>query len=294
MKKMIKDEIKTVTIESQEYPRLLRLIKEPPKKLYYRGDITICSTLCIAVVGARKATPYGKWAAYNIARRAAEHGITIVSGMAKGIDTQSHQGALECGGRTIAVLGCGVDICYPECNKELMEKIASNGLVLSEYPPGSMPLPFQFPLRNRIISGLSHAVVVAEASLNSGSLITAECALNQGREVYAVPGNINSIYSIGSNKLIQDGALPIVVIDDILEALGIKEKKAVNEDRIQLGKDEIKLLELISENGEVNIDFLCKMTKLPASQVSALVTILEMKGRVQTSLGKIFIAKFLL
>ena len=287
-----KDEIKSLTIESQDYPNLLRLIKDPPETLYYRGDISFCNTVCLAVVGARKATPYGKWAAYHIAKRAAEHGVTIVSGMASGIDSCGHRGALDGGGKTIAVLGCGVDVCYPRNNKELMERIAAQGLVVSEYPPGSLPLSFQFPLRNRIISGLSQGVVIAEASLKSGSLITAECALDQGREVYAVPGNINSIYSIGSNKLIQDGAIPIVVIDDILDALGIRKKIEGNSERTRLGKDETIILELIAERGEVNLDYLCMMSKKPPSLVGALITVLEMKGRVQTSLGKIYIAKY--
>jgi len=285
------DEIKYITISDAYYPELLRLIKDPPEKLYYRGDISLCRNLCLAVVGARKATPYGKWAAYNIAKRAAEHGIVIVSGMAAGIDSCGHRGALEAGGKTIAVLGCGIDICYPSQNKELMERIAAKGLILSEYPPGSPPLTFQFPLRNRIISGLSQGVVIAEASLNSGSLITADCALNQGREVYAVPGNINSIYSIGSNKLIQDGAVPIVVIDDILEAMGITDRKEWKSDKISIRKDEKAILDLIAESGEVSIDYLCRKIEKPPSLVSAMVTVLEMKGRVQTSLGKIYIAK---
>lgn len=290
-KNNISDEIKYITMADADYPELLRLIKDPPGRLYYRGDISLCRKLCLAVVGARKATPYGKWAAYNIAKRAAEHGIVIVSGMAAGIDSCGHRGALDAGGKTIAVLGCGVDICYPAQNKELMEQIAAKGLILSEYPPGSPPLTFQFPLRNRIISGLSQGVVIAEASLNSGSLITADYALNQGREVYAVPGNINSIYSIGSNKLIQDGAVPIVVIDDILEAMGITNRKEWKSDKISIGKDEKAILDLIAESGEVSIDYICRKTEKPPSLVSALVTVLEMKGRVQTSLGKIYIAK---
>lgn len=288
----INEKINKITINSKIYPHLLRLIKNPPKTLYYQGDFSLCNSLCLAVVGARKATPYGKWAAYNIARRAAEHGVTIVSGMASGIDSASHRGALDGNGKTIAVLGCGIDICYPKNNKELMKRIKVGGLILSEYPPGTKPLPFQFPMRNRIISGLSQGVVIAEAGLNSGSLITAECALDQGREVYAVPGNINNIYSIGTNKLIQDGATPLVVVDDILTALGIDKKKEELKGRTSLGKDERELLDLITERGEVNLDYLCKLTGKTPAQVGALVTILEIKGNVQTSLGKIFIAKY--
>ncbi|MDD4583255.1 MAG: DNA-processing protein DprA [Eubacteriales bacterium] len=286
------NDIEKITIESSDYPKLLRFIKNPPNTLYYRGDFSLCDTLCLAVVGARRCTPYGKWAAYHIARRAAEHGVTIVSGMASGIDSAGHRGALDAGGKTIAVLGCGVDICYPKNNKGLMDQIGKQGLIISEYTAGSPPLPFQFPMRNRIISGLSQGVLIAEASLGSGSLITAECALEQGREVYGVPGNINNIYSIGVNKLIQDGATPIVVIDDILTALGIKKKVEGTSKQDALGKDEKGILNIISNSGEVNLDFLCKKSGKSPAEVGALVTILEMKGRVQTSLGKIYIAKY--
>lgn len=285
-------EICSLTMDSLDYPNLLRLIKDPPKVLHYIGDISLCNqTVCLAVVGARKSTPYGKWAAYHIAKRAAEHGVTIVSGLASGIDSAGHRGALDAGGKTIAVLGCGIDLCYPKSNADLLEKIKQEGLVLSEYEPGMPPLAFQFPLRNRIISGLSQGVVIAEASLNSGSLITAGYALNQGREVYAVPGNINSVYSIGANKLIQDGATPVVVIDDILQGLGISHHGALQEDWTNLGKDEIRVMQLVQEGGEVTLDSLCRASGKSPSEVGALVTILEMKGRIQTSMGKIFIAK---
>lgn len=285
--------IESVTFESPTYPELLRLIPDPPKVLYYSGDLSICNhSICLAVVGSRKATPYGKWAGYHVARRAAEHGVTIVSGLATGIDSAGHRGALDGGGKTVAVLGCGIDICYPKSNQELRDRILERGLLLSEYEPGSPPLPFQFPLRNRIISGLCRAVVVAEAGLNSGSLITAGYALNQGRDVYGVPGNINSVYSIGANKLIQDGAIPIVVVDDVLNGLGIQNQKVVDSSVANLGKDERQLLTRIEAMGEISIDGLCKALKKPASEVSALVTILEIKGRVQTSMGKIFIAKY--
>jgi DNA processing protein len=243
-------------------------------------------------VGARKATAYGKWAAHSIAKRAAVYGIAVVSGMADGIDSAAHRGAIEGEGGTIAVLGCGIDICYPKSNRELWKKIAGQGLLLSEYSPGTPPMPFRFPLRNRIISGLSEVVVIAEAGLSSGSLITAQLAADQGRDVYAVPGNINATASIGGNKLIRDGAIPVVVIDDVLEAMGIRGKRRVGSMISNLGKDEKDLLNSVSEEGETTLDRLCKMTGKPASEVSALVTILEMKGELMTSMGKIFIAKY--
>lgn len=336
-------EINAIAKDSQEYPHLLRFIRQAPATLYFRGDMGLCSTPCLGVVGARKATPYGKWVAYHLGKRTAALGITLVSGMAAGIDSAAHRGALDGGGKTIAVLGCGPDVCYPNSNREMVKAILKTGLILSEYPPGTQPLPFQFPLRNRIISGLSQAVVIVEAGISSGSLITAEWAMEQGREVYAVPGNINSVYSIGTNKLIQDGAVPLVVIDDFLQSFRFRDMvnganpetgkpagqtsgtsapgkpadqspakpaaektalrgtgnskapvdllRALTEDS-SLGRDEKRILSIVAENGEVTMDFLCRESGKPAAQVSAMVTILEMKGRIQTALGKIFIAKY--
>lgn len=289
---MIKtDEIKTVSIFEKSYPQMLRYIHNPPKVLYYRGDISLASEPAIAIVGARKATAYGKWAAYGLSKKLSEYHVVVVSGMAYGIDTYAHKGTLENQGRTIAVLGCGVDICYPSSNKELMGNILENGLLISEYEPGTTPLPYRFPMRNRIISGLSLGTIIVEAGLNSGSLITAECAAEQGRNIYAVPGNINSIYSIGSNKLIKDGATPIVVLDDIIDELGITRKSNPLRQKEKLGKDEKIIYDSILNSGEVTSDYLCSNTRKPPSEVNAIVTILEMKGLVQTALGKIFIAK---
>ncbi|MGI6732784.1 MAG: DNA-processing protein DprA [Anaerovoracaceae bacterium] len=283
--------IDSVSLDEPRYPELLKQIKNPPLKLYYRGDFDLCNSPCLAVVGARKATPYGKWAAYNISKRAAEHGVTIVSGMASGIDACAHMGALDVEGKTIAVLGCGPDICYPRTNSGLMKRIARLGLILSEYPPGRGPLPGQFPVRNRIISGLSYAVLVVEAGLDSGSLITAGQALDQGREVFAVPGNINSMYSAGTNKLISDGATPLTAVDDILDLLGIRAVRSSKKDNAPLGEDEKALLQLVAEHGVLTMDRLCILSDKPPAVVSSLVTVLEMKGRVQMSMGKIYIAK---
>lgn len=285
-------EIHRITMADSSYPSSLRSIKDPPKELYFSGNIDLLESDCLAVVGARKATAYGKWVAHSIAKRAAAHDIVVVSGMADGIDTAAHRGAIEGDGGTIAVLGCGIDICYPQSNWDLWRKIAAQGLLLSEYSPGTPPMPFRFPLRNRIISGLSEVVVIAEAGLSSGSLITAELAADQGRDVYAVPGNINATSSIGGNKLIRDGAIPVVVIDDVLEAMGILEKRKSGSKNSHLGNDEKILLRSISQEGETTLDRLCKMTGKTASEVNALVTILEMKGELMTSMGKIFIAKY--
>ncbi|MEG1584895.1 MAG: DNA-processing protein DprA, partial [Anaerovorax sp.] len=188
------------------------------------------------------------------------------------------------------VLGCGPDVCYPASNKKIMEEISREGLILSEYEPVTTPLPYMFPMRNRLISGISISTVIAEAGLKSGSLITAECAAEQGRNIYAVPGNINSVYSIGTNKLIRDGAIPITLLDDIIEDLGI-ERICTPSQKEKLGKDETCILSLVEKYGEINSDFICRKTGKSPSAVNSIVTILEMKGILQTSLGKIFIAK---
>jgi DNA processing protein len=228
--------------------------------------------------------------ALEIGKRLAENEIIVVSGMAWGVDSYSHRGALDGKGKTIAVLGCGIDICYPAGNRQLRQEILEEGLIVSEYPPGYPASSFTFPLRNRIISGLCEATVIVEAGLNSGSLITAERAVEQGRNVFAVPGNINSIHSIGTNKLIQDGAYPLAVIDDVFEVLGIKKKENF-EVMEKLGKDERRVLSVIMKSSEVSINYICNLIEMEPSQVAAIVTILEMKGIIYSALGKIFIAK---
>ena len=285
------EQIGQVKIGDKDYPELLNYIVNPPEKLYYSGDITIASKPSIAIVGARKATSYGKWAAYGFAKKLSEYGIVVVSGMAYGIDSYAHKGAVENQGTTIAVLGCGIDICYPDSNRVLRENILMEGLILSEYEPGVPPLPFRFPMRNRIISGLCIGTIIVEAGLNSGSLITAECAAEQGRNIYALPGNINSMYSFGTNKLIKDGATPLIAFDDIIDELGIKRQIPSSALKIEMGKDEREIYEHVLQSGETTTDSICRrIGKLP-SDVNAMVTILEMKGLLQTALGKIFIAK---
>ncbi len=285
------ENIGVVELGDWDYPELLKYISDPPKKLYYIGDLSIASKPAVAVVGARKATAYGKWAAYGFGKKLSEYGIVVVSGMAYGIDSYAHKGAVENQGKTIAVLGCGVDICYPDTNLTLRENIIKEGLLLSEYEPGTPPMPFRFPMRNRIISGLSIGTIIVEAGLASGSLITAECAAEQGRNIYALPGNINSMYSFGTNKLIKDGATPLIVFDDIIDELGISRQIPPEALKIELGKDEREVYDYILQSGETTTDSICRSTGRPPSNVNAMVTILEMKGLLQTALGKIFIAK---
>ena len=283
--------IKKVRIGEKNYPRLLKHISNPPETLYYIGDINIASEPSIAVVGARKASSYGKWAAYGFSKKLTEYGISVVSGMAYGIDSFAHKGAVENGGKTVAVLGCGIDICYPASNKGLREDILKDGLILSEYEEGVQPLPFRFPMRNRIISGLSIGTIIVEAGLNSGSLITAECAAEQGRNIYAVPGNINNVYSFGTNQLIKDGAVPLITFDDIIDEMGIRRLTSSKASNIEIGKDEKEVYDYVLRYGEITTDFICRSTGRLPSDVNAMVTILEMKGLLQTALGKIFIAK---
>ena len=279
--------IKKLDITDSRYPEMLKLIKDPPASLYYSGNIELMSNKCISVVGARKATEYGLETAEKLGRKIGEAGLTVVSGMADGADTAAHIGAVNTTGGTIAVLGCGIDMETVEKRRRVLDRIRSSGLVISEYPNGYPASKYTFPRRNRIISGISVATVVVEAGFNSGSLITAELAAEQGRCVYAVPGNINSGLSLGTNTLIKDGAVPVVSINDILIDAGVYN----NEETRKLGRDEKLIYDILSENGEMRLDQLCAAAGKRKSIVSSIVTILEIKGLVFTSFGKIFIAK---
>ncbi len=222
-----------VTWDDAGYPPGLRMLPEPPAYLYVRGSIHPDDEIAVALVGSRRASPYGGAAGRMLGSGLAGRGVTVVSGLARGIDACAHQGALESGGRTLAVLGCGVDITYPKENRRLMERVAGSGAVLSEYPLGAPPHPRHFPDRNRIIAGLSHAVVVIEAARNSGSLITAGVALGDlSRPVGAVPGPITSKTSLGCNDLIYDGAVPVREVDDIIGMLSDEAQRRLRPHRV--------------------------------------------------------------
>ncbi len=284
-------EIGLLRQEDPAYPPLLKQISHPPRELYYAGDLSLLATRCVAVVGSRKFTAYGRRIAAKIAARLAACGLTVVSGMAIGIDGISHRAALDAGGRTIAVLGNGLDVMYPAANRELKKDILERGLLLSEYPPGTRGTKYTFPQRNRIISGLSEAVVVAEAGLNSGSLITAALANEQGRTVYGVPGNIDAVTSLGVNMLIRDGAVPLVTVDDLLADLNADRTALWEKDYAgTVGEEERRILDLLSRSGEVTIDQLAMRLGLTAGKINGLVSILEMKGLVMTALGRVFLA----
>lgn len=283
--------IEKLDADSTEYPYRLKQIKNYPKRLFCVGDLSLLGENSVAVVGARKASAYGIWVADTIGKQLAENGVVTVSGLAAGIDTAAHKGALKIdGGKTIAVLGCGIDICFPTSNKKLRDEIATKGLLISEYEQGVHATRYSFPMRNRIISGLSLATVVAEAGNNSGSLITAERAVEQGREVLAVPGNINSLNSFGCNKLIAEGATPLIFIDDIFNILNLKRmERSLKNTAEKLGDVEREIFELIAKEGEVSADFVALKLKRSIVEVNGYLSVLEIKGFVGSELGKVFV-----
>lgn len=291
-----KNNIKIVPFSSEDFPHNLKSIYDPPLLLYIKGEIVKNDTIAMAIVGSRRCSYYGNSQAEKLARQLAQVGFCIVSGMARGIDTSVHMGALNGRGRTIAVLGCGLGAIYPRENKELAEKIASQGAVVSELPMNTPPNSRNFPPRNRIISGLSLGVLVVESTLGSGSLITAKWALEHGKEVFAVPGNIDSNYSRGTNKLIKEGAKLVEDINDIIEELGplaetlhINGNKKINDIRsLALNSQENKIFSLLSSIPKT-IDEITNRSGLPASNVASTLMILEVKRLVKQLSGKRFV-----
>ena len=272
------------------YPALLKEIRDYPKELYYIGDPKLLQEKCVSIVGSRKTNQYGRSTAYSFGKALGQRGITVVSGMAVGIDTCAHEGALQEKGNTAAVLACGLDLCYPPRNRELKGKIESAGIVLSEYPPGTAAQRYYFPQRNRIISGLSPLTVVVQAGNRSGALITAELAADQGRDVGAVPGNIDSEYNLGSNKLLREGAIALTGVQDLLEASGVSVLSEPEEERM-LSDEEKQLYFLLCSHGEMSLDQLAFYLKKPVNEVGSLAIVMEMKGIVFSAMGKVFIAK---
>jgi DNA processing protein len=287
---------KIIAFNDDAYPKRLKDIYDPPALLYVRGELRREDELAVAIVGSRKTSPYGRWFTEKIGRDLACHGVTIVSGMARGIDSVAHQGALQGGGRTIAVLGCGIDVIYPSENRDLFHQIIEHGAVLSEFPMGSPPEGGHFPRRNRIISGLSMGVVIVQASAKSGSLITAGYALEQGREVFAVPGNVGAEGSRGTNQLINEGAKLVESSEDILEDVlpqwrpdGETAPKAETPGRDLAGGEKI-LYELLGET-PLHIDAIIRESQLDPGKVSSLLLNLELKGLISQWPGKYFSKK---
>ena len=284
-------EIQRIDISSAEYPARLRNIPDPPKQIYCKGNLDLLKAGSIGVVGSRKYTIYGKNVALMIGRRLAESGVTVTSGLALGIDAFSHEGALEAGGKVIGVLGSGIDAMAPRRNYSLMMKgLENGGLVVSEYPPEYPAESWTFPARNRIISGLSDAVVVVEADMNSGSLITARHASEQGRTVYAVPGNINSRSSIGCNLLIRDGAVPLIVIDDLIRDIGAVPKKT-DGSLAGLDDDEKKIFEAVRKMSGATMDEIIRETGFDPQLAGSLVTVMEIKGAVESYAGRVYLSQ---
>ena len=279
---LVKKQIGICTIEEKKYPENLKNIFNPPVVLFYRGTFSVAKK-SIAIVGARNASAYGKSCSQLLAKSLASYGIEIVSGAAKGIDTAAHLGALAGGGKTIAVLGSGIDVVYPKENKRLLDEIAEKGLILSEYGPEIQVNPKFFPARNRIISGIAKGVVVIEAAMKSGSLITAEFAINEGRDVFAVPGNIFSDLSKGCHKLIKQGAKLIEGIEDIVNEYSWdenairKETKEVNE----LSVEEKLIYQVLTYDTPMSIDEIILKTRSNVSNVSFILLQMELRGIIK-------------
>ena len=272
-------EIFQINLSDYNYLRDLPHIPDPPKKLFIRGKLPAKRVKTVAIVGTRKPSAYGREIATKIASECAKNSIVVISGLALGIDSIAHRAAIDSGGKTIAVLANGVDKIYPRSHEDLGQKILqTNGAILSEYPNNTPARPWQFLARNRIVSGLADAVVIIEAASRSGTLSTANHALDQGKEIFAVPGNITSPLSAGCNQLIKNGANPLTSVEDLLDFL-IPDRF---EKQTQLFKGDTReenvILEFLSKNGTTSSDAIIKQTKLSASEFNQAITMLELKG----------------
>jgi len=281
-----KFQIITIWSGDKEYPELLGQIHDFPKTLYCRGNLNLFKKTCFAVVGTRKLSSYGKEATQNIVRGLVQAGFVIVSGLALGIDSVAHQTTLDCEGKTIAVLGTPLDQIYPPENSKLAQSILNNnGLIISEYPSGYPGLRVNFALRDRIISGLSKGVLVIEAPEKSGALITASCATDQNRDVFAVPGSVFSSNSIGSNSLIKKGAKLVTSAQDILDEYDSNLKLFEEEKSALSTKDPVQkiILAILDNNGTVFIDDIVRESKKETSKVIAALSVLEIKGLIKNT-----------
>lgn len=290
LEELAKKQIKVLSIFDDDYPSSLKNIDNPPKLLYLKGNDKLLHSEIIAVVGTRKPTRYGVKVTEDFAREFALSGLTIVSGMARGLDTVAHKVCIELNKPTIAVFGCGLDVCYPAENKGVYDAILkSGGLLVSEYKPDVRPLSYHFPERNRIICGLAKGVFLAEASLKSGSIISARLAIEQGKELFIVPGNINSEASLGTNALLKEmqGAM-VLSPSDVLSALGInKEKQSKDKDTVQLSFVAQNIVELLYE-GELHFEEILSKTDVGASELASVLTELEIMGVIVRLAGNYY------
>lgn len=279
-----------IPYDSPDYPPLLKQLIDPPLLLFVLGDYRLLSHNSIAIVGSRAATGYGRRTSFQLGEEIGRYGVNVVSGMALGIDTEAHRGCLHSGGNTVAVLGCGLDVVYPKQNRRLYDSIADHGAVVSEYPLGTRPEGFRFPARNRIIAGLSQGVVVVEAARKSGSLITAQMALDIGRDVFAVPGQVDSFKSEGAHWLLQQGAKLVTTARDIADeyefvqtvTTALAEEEQVT--GIDLDPDGALLLQLVDSYGISREDLIHK-SQLSAARVSEQLLFMELEGLIETLPG---------
>ncbi|MDW7772897.1 MAG: DNA-processing protein DprA [Desulfobulbaceae bacterium] len=292
LKKLAQSNISVIPLDDQRYPASLRNIPDPPILIYCKGRTDLLDHPGVALVGSRSATTYGRRISFSLGRELVKHGICVISGMALGIDSEAHAGALAVDGPTIGVLGCGIDVVYPQQNHALFRDVEQQGLLVSEYPLGTTPDAFRFPERNRIISGLARGVVVVEATVKSGSLITAGLALEQGREVFAVPGRVDSVKSQGTHRLLQQGAKLVHGVEDILEELDPAfmiryeqpaEKSGVRHDG--MNREELHLLSCL-DTYPVNIDELVRLSGYDPAVLADLLIRLELRGAVRQLPGQ--------
>ncbi len=271
--------VQALTWDSSDYPGLLRQIADAPPVLFVRGTLTPADEWSVALVGTRKATVYGREVTHRLATDLVQNRVTLVSGLARGIDSIAHKAALDAGGRTLAVLGSGVDFIYPTEHRKLAEAIVENGALISDYPLGTRPEAANFPARNRIISGLSLGVVVVEADVKSGALITADFALDHGREVFAVPGSILSPASAGCNRLLRDGASVVTEVGDILETLHLDQvsEKQLAREVLPSNPTEAAILEHLTAEPR-HLDELSREIELPVETISSTLVMMELKG----------------
>lgn len=284
--------LRYISINDSCYPRLLREIPDPPVGLYIKGELPDNDCVMVSVIGARRCTDYGRNMAFKLSKDLAKEGIVIVSGMARGIDSMGHKGTLEVNGRTVAVLGFGHKKCYPPENKSLMEEIGKTGCLISEYPPDTEATRYNFPQRNRIIAGISQGLIVVEAGKKSGTLITVDFALDDGRTVMTLPANITSKASEGTNELIKQGCPIITCAEDVLFELGVEEKKKhmekVEKLDIDLSDEEKKVFGLIGSEA-VTLEYITKMLKMPVQDIQYILTMLELGAVIQKLPGDKYI-----
>lgn len=285
--------IQVVTVLDEHYPELLREIAQPPWVLYVLGKLSLLTQPALAIVGTRHPSHYGKSVARKLSYQLAKRRWTVVSGMAIGVDSEAHGGALDAEGDTIAVLGCGVDVIYPKSNRVLYKQLVQSGAVVSEYPPGTEPRPGHFPQRNRIISGLCRGSIIVEAQEKSGSLITADASMEQNRDVFAIPGPITSPKSVGPNRLIQQGAKCVTSVEDVLneypDIVWESGKEAgKGAESVQLSLDESIVMEQL-DTEPVHLDVLCARTSMPLAEIHPILLSLQVKRLIKQLPGSQFV-----